>query len=140
MAENKGGSNNVKQKNTDFLKASLKKLGGSRNEIAKAVNYLSALQKDRDITISDFEIRRTAKKSSLHALRGKIKDDQAPGEQYKGLVKSLKNEDFELAEIVFHTSEDVHEGEYSFGVKMIAEVGTKTAEKQVKVESHTLRF
>ncbi len=140
MAEDKGGSDNVKQKNTDFLKASLKKLGVSRDEIAKAVNYLSALQRDRDITISDFEIRRTAKKSSLHALRGKIKDDQAPGEQYKGLVKSLKNEDFELAEIVFHTSEGVHEGEYSFGVKMIAEVGTKTAEKQVKVESHTLRF
>ena len=64
----------------------------------------------------------------------------APGKQYKGLVKSLKNEDFELSSIVFHTSKRVHSQNYALGINAKEVAGTETAEQQTRVENHTLTF
>ena len=138
--ETVGSEDNIKQRNAEFLTASLKKMGCGKKEIAKAVAYLNMLQKDQNVKISDFEIHRTAKQSSLHKLRGKLKHDAAPGKQYKGLVKSLKNEDFELSSIVFHTAKSLHSQNYALGINAKVVVGTETAEEQTRVENHTLTF
>lgn len=139
--ETVGSEDNIRQRNAEFLTASLRKMGFGKKEIAKAVAYLNMLEKDQNVKISDFEIHRAARQSSLHKLRGKLKGDAAPGKQYKGLVKSLKNEDFELSGIVFHTtSKSLHSQNYALGINAKIAVGTETAEQQTRVENHTLTF
>ena len=138
--ETAGGDSNIKQRNIEFLKTSLKKMGFGNKEITKAVAYLNMLQKDQNVSISDFEIHRSAKKSALHQIRGKLKMDQAPGKQYKGLVKSLKNEDFELSSIVFRTTNGHHNQNYGISVNAGIMLGTETQEQQTSIENHTLTF
>ena len=138
--ETAGGDSNIKQRNIEFLKTSLKKMGFGNKEITKAVAYLNMPQKDQNVSISDFEIHRSAKKSALHQIRGKLKMDQAPGKQYKGLVKSLKNEDFELSSIVFRTTNGHHSQNYGISVNAGIMLGTETQEQQTSIENHTLTF
>lgn len=138
--ETVGSEDNIRQRNAEFLTASLRKMRFGKKEISKAVAYLNMLEKDQNVKISDFEIHRAARQSSLHKLRGKLKGDAAPGKQYKGLVKSLNNEDFELSSIVFHTSKSLHSQNYALGINAKVAAGTETAEQQPRVENHTLTF
>lgn len=85
--ETVGSEDNIKQRNAEFLTASLKKMGFGKKEIAKAVAYLNMLEKDQNVKISDFEIHRAAKQSSLHKIRGKLKGRRGSRKAVQGAGK-----------------------------------------------------
>ncbi len=138
-AESSGSPAARMQKNLDFLRTSLKEMGCSEDEIARAVARLHNMQ-SKGINISGFEIHRTAKKGVINRINQELADRRHPSEHFKDEVSKLKDSDFRLDSIVFNVSSSHYSESDNFNVSFIASLDHTVTNKQTMVKNQVLKF
>ena len=137
-AESSGSPAAQMQKNLEFLKTSLKEMGCSEDEIAKAVARLHNMQ-SKGVKISGFEIHRTAKKGAISRINQELAD-RNPADNFKSEVNKLKNSDFKLDSIVFNVASAHYNEVDNFNVSFIASLDHTVTNKQTMVKNQVLKF
>lgn len=138
-AESSGSPAARMQKNLDFLRTSLKEMGCSEDEIARAVARLHNMQ-SKGINISGFEIHRTAKKGAINRINQELADRRHPSEHFKDEVSKLKDSDFRLDSIVFNVSSSHYSESDNFNVSFIASLDHTVTNRQTMVKNQVLKF
>lgn len=138
-AESSGSPAARMQKNLDFLRTSLKEMGCSEDEIARAVARLHNMQ-SKGINISGFEIHRTAKKGVINRINQELADRRHPSEHFKDEVSKLKDSDFRLDSIVFNVSSSHYSESDNFNVSFIASLDHTVTNRQTMVKNQVLKF
>jgi hypothetical protein len=137
-AESSGSPAAQMQKNLEFLRTSLKEMGCSEDEIAKAVARLHNMQ-SKGIKISGFEINRTAKKGAISRINQELAD-RNPADNFKAEVNKLKDSDFKLDSIVFNVASAHYNEVDNFNVSFIASLDHTVTNKQTMVKNQVLKF
>ncbi len=138
-AESSGSPAAQMQKNLEFLRTSLKEMGCSEDEIAKAVAWLHNMQ-SKGIKISGFEINRTAKKGAINRINQDLANRRHPSDHFRDEVNKLKDSDFRLDSIVFNVSSTHYNETDNFNVSFIASLDHTVTNKQTMVKNQVLKF
>ena len=138
-AESAGSADERKQKNLEFLKESMKELGCTRDEITKAVAQLHNMQ-SKGITITGFEINRTAKKDAILRINQNLADKTNPSGAFESQVDKLETKDFRLDSIKFNVSKAHYKATDSFSVSFIASLDHTVTNSQSMIKDQILTF